>query len=174
MEKRTFAYWLVMFIFLYTMQSALLPIFGYHGVSTDFLLLLTVSVSFLRGARLGVFVGFLAGLIQDLATGTYFGIDIFTKMLIGYSCGIMSRSLFKESLSLPVLAVGIATLVNYIVMLLILYLLGYRFELLEHLGMLLLPMLFYNLLFAYPVHRLVRWVMAKTWKENRTTSKAPW
>ena len=74
---------LAFMLLLYVGQSSLLPFIAFHGVSADLLLLLVVSVAFLRGAKVGALVGFLAGLLQDLATGTFFGVDIFAKMLIG-------------------------------------------------------------------------------------------
>lgn len=152
-------------LLLYVGQSSLLPFIAFHGVSADLLLLLVVSVAFLRGAKVGALVGFLAGLLQDLATGTFFGVDIFAKMLIGYGCGHFSRRLFKEQMMLPLMAVVAATGLQYAIWLIFSWLLGYSVPLLTHWRHLLLPMLAHNVVFALPVHvsvsKLSTWMQEK-------------
>lgn len=152
-------------LLLYVGQSSLLPFIAFRGVSADLLLLLVVSVAFLRGAKMGALVGFLAGLLQDLATGTFFGVDIFAKMVIGYGCGYFSRRLFKEQMMLPLMAVVAATGLQYVIWLVFSWLLGYPVPLWTHWRHLLLPMLAHNVVFALPVHvgvsKLSSWMQEK-------------
>ncbi len=159
---KKFLQWLVFVGGMYVLQISLLPLAAYHGISVDLLLLITVSFSFLRGGHLGVLMGFLLGLLQDLATGTFFGMNIFSKMVIGYFCGSFSNRVFKEQFFLPVLASLVATALNYFILALVMVLLGYRFNLVLHMQMVLLPMLGYNVLLAYPVHRFVYALCEKT------------
>ncbi|MBR1552647.1 MAG: rod shape-determining protein MreD [Schwartzia sp.] len=139
-------------IVLYVIQSSLLPLIAWHEISADLLLVAVVSVSFLRGSRAGVMFGFCAGLLQDLATGTFFGVDIFSKMVIGYGCGAFARHFFKEQYLLPVFSVLAASAANYFIVLMFMILLGYRFDWMEQISGLLLPMTAFNAVFALPVH----------------------
>lgn len=156
---------LAFMIFLYVGQSSLLPLIAFRGVSADLLLLMVVSVAFLHGAKVGTLVGFIAGLLQDLATGTFFGVDIFAKMVIGYGCGYFSRRIFKEQMMLPLMAVVAATGFQYVIWLIFSWLLGYSVNLWEHWRHLLLPMLVHNVVFALPVHmsvsKLSAWMQEK-------------
>lgn len=156
---------LAFMLLLYVGQSSLLPFLAFHGVSADLLLLMVVSVAFLRGAKVGALTGFLAGLVQDLATGTFFGIDIFAKMVIGYGCGYFSRRLFKEQMMLPLMAVVAATGLQYGIWLIFSWLLGYSVPFWTHWRHLLLPMLVHNVVFALPVHmsvsKLSEWMQEK-------------
>ena len=156
---------LAFMIFLYVGQSSLLPLIAFRGVSADLLLLMVVSVAFLHGAKVGTLVGFIAGLLQDLATGTFFGVDIFAKMVIGYGCGYFSRRIFKEQMMLPLMAVVAATGFQYVIWLIFSWLLGYSVNLWEHWRHLLLPMLMHNVVFALPVHmgvsKLSAWMQEK-------------
>ena len=156
---------LAFMIFLYVGQSSLLPLIAFRGVSADLLLLMVVSVAFLHGAKVGTLVGFIAGLLQDLATGTFFGVDIFAKMVIGYGCGYFSRRIFKEQMMLPLMAVVAATGFQYVIWLIFSWLLGYSVNLWEHWRHLLLPMLVHNVVFALPVHvgvsKLSEWMQEK-------------
>ena len=139
-------------IVLYVIQSSLLPLIAWHEISADLLLAAVVSVSFLRGSGEGVAFGFCAGLLQDLATGTFFGVNIFSKMVIGYGCGAFTRHFFKEQFFLPLFSVITASIANYFIILMFMILLGYRFDWKEQLSGLLLPMTVFNAIFAFPVH----------------------
>ena len=143
-------------IALYVIQSSLLPFLAWHEISADLLLVAVVSVSFLRGSREGVAFGFCAGLLQDLATGSFFGVNIFSKMVIGYGCGAFARHFFKEQYFLPVFSVIAASIANYFIILMFMILLGYRFDWKDQLSALLLPMVVFNAVFAFPVHYWTR------------------
>ena len=132
-------------IVLYVIQSSLLPLLSWHEISADLLLVAVVSVSFLRGSREGAAFGFCAGLLQDLATGTFLGIHAFSQLLIGMFFGRFSDRVFKEQFFLPVFASVAAIVANYFILALLMVLLGYRFNLVSSLQTMLLPMLIYQL-----------------------------
>lgn len=142
-------------VILYTLQTSLLPLIAFHGISPNFMLLLTVSFAFLHGARSGAFLGFILGLLQDLATGTFLGMNAFSYILIGYACGAFADNVFKEKIFLPIVASVFATIANYFILALLMVLLGYRFNLLSNMWAALLPMLVYQLIFSVPIHYLM-------------------
>lgn len=148
---KRFCSWAAFFVALYVIQVSLLPLIAFHGVTADLLLIAVVSLSFQRGGRLGGFVGFCAGLLQDLTMGSFFGINCLAKMLVGYTCGSFS----KQVTIFNWLSVLLSTLVHYGVWLVCLLLMGYRLNLGEHLRFALLPMLLFNVLFAWPVNACV-------------------
>ena len=150
---REFGIWAAFAAGLYVLQTSLLPIIAYHGVSPNLMLLLTVSFAFLRGTRQGGLMGFLTGLMQELSTGTFFGLCSFSQTLLGLFCGRSANRVFKEQFSLPVLTSLGATAFNYFILALLMVLLGYRFNLVGNMESMLVPMLIYQLAFAYPVHR---------------------
>lgn len=93
-------------------------------------------------------------MLQDIASGTFLGVNAFTRVLIGFCVGKFSDQVFKEQVFLPVFASLLVTTVNYFILALLMILLGYRFNLMGHMQYTLLPMLIYQLAFAYPVHHL--------------------
>ena len=99
-------------------------------------------------------MGFSVGLMQDLAMGTYFGVNTLARTLMGLLFGQFSDRVFKEQFFLPVLASVAVTILNYFILALLMVLLGYRFNLESHMQQMLVPMLLYQLAFAYPVHYL--------------------
>ena len=141
-------------IALYVLQTSFFPLMAYHGISPNFMLLLTVSFAFLRGMEQGTFMGFLTGLLTDLATGTFFGIHAFTYLLMGNLCGRFANRVYKDQFFWPVFASLGVTALNYFILALLMVLLGYRFNPISNVQATLLPMLIYQLAFAYPVHYL--------------------
>ena len=152
---KIFFCWLAFVCGLYVLQASFFPLVAYNGVSPDLVILLVVSFSFLKGQRMGVFMGFMVGLLQDLASGTFFGTNIFSKMLIGYLGGVFANRVFREQVFLPLFASVMATALNYAVMVMFMFLLGHSLNLIVHLQQTLLPMIWYNMLFSVPVHRCV-------------------
>ncbi len=155
---KAFLKWSLFVLLLYVLQASLLPLIAFHGTSADFLLLFAVSFGFIRGMRLGVLAGFLAGLLQDLLSGTFLGMNTLTKMLAGFIAGALSDHVFKEQMFLPVVSSVIAAVANYFLLAVLMLLLGYRFNLLENAEYILLPLIVYQLVFSYPVHKLTRQV----------------
>ena len=112
---RKFLTWLLFVIVVYTIQSSFLPLFYFHGIGPDLLLLMTASIGFLKGKRQGSFYGFLFGLFEDAATGTFFGINAFTKLIAGYVCGIFSNRVLNDSFALPVTAAFFNTVASFFI-----------------------------------------------------------
>ena len=103
-------------ILLYVLQTSFFSLIAYHGISPDFMLLLTVSFAFLRGMEQGTLMGFSTGLLTDLATGTFFGIHAFTYLLMGNLCGRFANRIYKDQFFLPVFASLGVTALNYFIL----------------------------------------------------------
>ncbi|WP_371368580.1 hypothetical protein SRRS_21060 [Sporomusa rhizae] len=147
--------WAGLLIITIAVQAVLLPIIFNQGVKPDLILIMVVVCGLLAGREQAVGVGFFAGLLQDFASGNIFGLNVLSKMIIGYVAGLAERKVFKESVLLPVLAIVIATFFNSAVLQALLFLLGYKVEFLAMLKNQVLPSLGYNVLFCIPVHRLI-------------------
>ena len=109
-----------------------------------------------NGKRQGVLMGFFAGLFLDLASGTFFGVNTFSKMITGYGCGAFSNKVFKDQMLLPLSATIVATSASYVIMLVFVLLLGYKADPVAHVNSILVPSLVYNAIFALPVHYSVK------------------
>ncbi|MBP2649621.1 MAG: rod shape-determining protein MreD [Firmicutes bacterium] len=143
-------------------QATLLPLVAIKGVQPDLLLIVVVSWGLLAGKEQGIGLGFFAGLIQDLASGAVFGMNVLSKMATGYASGMLERQVFKENYWLPVMGVLTATLFNNTVIFVVLFLLGYSIGITELITNIVYPVA-YNMVFALPVHFFVlritkRWI----------------
>lgn len=147
--------WFAVIIAAIIIQATILPLFTVNGIRPDLLLIVVVSSSLLLGKEHGVGIGFFSGLIQDLASGNIFGINVLSKLATGYVSGLAERKVFKEHLLLPVLAIAIATIFSHAIIFLMLFLLGYKVDLGEAITGSVLPLAFYNMVLAIPVHKLI-------------------
>ncbi|MGM9539552.1 MAG: hypothetical protein ACI3UA_02525, partial [Anaerovibrio sp.] len=71
-------------------------------------------------------------------------------------CGVFSTRVLRDSFILPIAAAWMSTISVFCLFEIILFLMGYGFYPLAHIKYKLLPMLCYNIVFAWPVHVMVR------------------
>lgn len=147
--------WICLLVGALILQATVTPLIAVNGIKPDFLLIIVVSTGLLTGKERGVGLGFFSGLLQDLVSGSSFGVNILAKMVTGFVCGMAERKVFKEYIFLPAIALFFATFFNGIIMLLLLFLLGYKIDLLPAILYNILPQVGYNVLFSIPVHKLV-------------------
>ena len=146
--------WTFLIILMYAAQTSLLPFIGYNGISANLMLLLTVSTAFLKGYKHGVLMGLVTGFLQDVTTGSYFGCSIFSYMLIGWLFGKFSDRIFKEQLLFPVISAPLATAMHFVIMAGLIFLIGYKIDLMYGIQNILRPMLFYQVAFSWIVHKI--------------------
>lgn len=147
------------------LQSTLLPLLAYQGIHGDLLLILVVLTSLHLGKKQGALIGFSAGLLQDLSSGTFFGMNTFSKLLLAYLFGMAERKVFKEHIILPIITAIVATVGNYLITAMIMALLGHRLNLIDNAVTMVVPLLVYNVILSLPLHKLV-WKIHMMAKEN--------
>ncbi|MBR5318405.1 MAG: rod shape-determining protein MreD [Peptococcaceae bacterium] len=82
------------------------------GGKPDFVLIMVVYFAIFRGSVQGGLLGAALGLMEDLMTGRFIGINAICKGLIGFMAGYSERNLHKNNFFVPIAAVLIATFGN--------------------------------------------------------------
>jgi rod shape-determining protein MreD len=90
----------------------------------DFVLVVVLAWSMLRGSGEGAFVGFLGGVLLDSVTYTPFGINSALMGLIGYGIGLPQVNVYRGNLPYFVGTSAIATLAYHTLYFLVLQALG--------------------------------------------------
>ena len=142
-------------ILLYALQTSLLTFISFDGFSANLMLLLTVSIAFLRGNKYGAFFGFMAGLLQDATAGSYFGLATFSYMTIGLIFGKFSVNLFRDQSLLPVISSIPALTIHFAITIGFLFLLNHQIDLARFIREDFWPAAIMQVVLAYPVHRIV-------------------
>ena len=152
---RLIGLWATLTILLYALQTSLLPFVQVDGFSANLMLLLIVSVAFLRGHKYGVFFGFVAGMLQDLTSGSYFGIATFSYMTLGFVFGKFSLNLFREQALLPVIASIPALAFHFAITVAFLFMLDKQIDAAKLWRTDFWPTAIMQVVLAYPVHKIV-------------------
>ena len=147
--------WSMLLILLYALQTSLLPVVNFDGFSANLMLLLTLSIAFLRGHKYGVFFGFMAGLLHDLTAGSYFGLATFSYMTIGLVFGKFSVNLFRDQSLLPVVSSIPALAIHFAITIGFLFLLDRQINLVKFLREDFWSIAVMQVVLAYPVHRVI-------------------
>jgi rod shape-determining protein MreD len=91
------------------------------GVSPNLILVLVVFFAISNGPRHGAVLGFVGGLVQDLLSGFYLGMNALSMALTGYIVGLGHHTLFRESPWIMAVITFVASLgaetVNYLLLL---------------------------------------------------------
>ena len=97
-------------ILFFLLETTIFQWIPFIKVTPNLLLILTVSMGFMRGHISGLVVGFFSGLLLDMYFGTYMGICALIYVLIGYASGFANKIFVKEELSIPVILIGVGEL----------------------------------------------------------------
>lgn len=102
----------ILFLFSLILQSAVFSHLTIFGVKPDLVLVVIILYAIMNGSKEGALAGIIGGIIQDLAFGQYLGMNILTKVITGYLCGLLERRIYKENLLIPMIVILIGTLLN--------------------------------------------------------------
>ena len=117
------------------------------GGKPDFGLILVVFFAIFRGSVQGGLMGAALGMLEDLMTGRFIGINALCKGLLGYVAGISERNLYNNYFFVPISAVLEATFLNAVLYYLFSVLIGSNVGL-EKLMLSSIPDAVYNMCFS--------------------------
>lgn len=137
----------------YIFQSSIFNIIAYDGISVDLILLLAIFFSIIYD-KYAILYGFCAGLFQDLASGTFLGIHTLSLIIICILIHKISQLIYKENIFLPIVVSIFSTILNYFIIALLIFLLGYSYNIWLIINNMIIALI-YNLIFAYPVYFIV-------------------
>lgn len=94
------------------LESSILSNITFLYVVPDLVLMCSLYFSMVNGKTVGETTGFISGLILDFITGIPFGFNCLYRTIIGYVYGIFSKTIIVSGIVMPMLSVGIGTLVK--------------------------------------------------------------
>jgi rod shape-determining protein MreD len=122
------------------------------GAKPDLLLLLVLYFAFSAGPGKAIGIGLLVGFLEDTLSGGPLGLNIFCKVLVGYTVGLVSTRLITEHAVVMTSIAFLSTVCQTALVVLLSFL--YRDDvpvkaMFLHVG---IPMAFYNSLLALPCY----------------------
>ena len=164
MERVWVALWVLLAVVIQT--SFLWSLLGFPG-APDLIFLLVVFLAMQRESTLGVWSGFWAGLLQDIAGGGPLGLNALVLLIVAYLAGLLRTKLFKENLPAQILIVVVLTFCQQFFMF---YwsntILGTSFTLGRSLGRAAVMCLFHAALAPLLFRLLARWIPGEDVYDN--------
>lgn len=107
-------------LFLTTiLESSIFTNISFLIVVPDFLLICTIYFALLNGKLYGESTGLISGIFLDCITGVPFGLNCLLRTIIGYIFGLFSETVIISGLIMPVLSVGVGTILKRLLLVLI-------------------------------------------------------
>jgi rod shape-determining protein MreD len=125
------------------------------GVKPDLVLVIVITYALLKGPYVGINLGLCAGFFMDLASGNIIGGGVLTKLLAGCAAGILEKTIFKDNLLVPTLAVFLGTIFFESFNLLIRLSFGSNLGFFAMLWQIVLPEALYNAILAPVIYQLL-------------------
>lgn len=134
------------------MQSTLVPHVQIFGVSPDLFLALTVSWVLVQGIGRGAVFGLVGGIVLDGLSGAPFGYVTLSLAVVIAIAGLGELNVFRTASYLPFLVVGVATLAQQSVFVLLLRMSGQPIQWLPTYSGTILPTILVHLLLMPAVY----------------------
>lgn len=107
-------------LFLTTiLESSIFTNISFLIVVPDFLLICTIYFSLLNGKLYGETTGLVSGIFLDCISGVPLGLNCLLRTIIGYIFGLFSETVIISGLIMPVLSVGVGTILKRILLVII-------------------------------------------------------
>jgi rod shape-determining protein MreD len=95
----------IVVVIAFILQLSVMPQFKLLGVQPDLILVVAIVVAVQDGPVEGAIVGFLGGMLQDIASSQVMGVSALTKTLAAFLAGVLKDFFMTYSMLLPVLLV---------------------------------------------------------------------
>lgn len=146
-------------IICFVLQTTLFRTFSFGGIGPNLLIVLTASLGFMEGKKMGLTVGFFSGLLLDIFFGETIGFYALIYMFIGYINGNFKKIFFPEEIKLPIALITVSDIAYCFVCYIFLFLLRSKFAFGHYLVAIIIPEIVYTVLITmilYPVLLLIR------------------
>lgn len=94
------------------LQSTLFASYSIKGVVPDMVLVFVIFYALLNGAEKGARYGLICGLLEDLYTGRFIGMNALSKAATAYIIGKLQGRVFAENVAVGIIGVILGSLLN--------------------------------------------------------------
>jgi rod shape-determining protein MreD len=136
----------------YLIQSVVAVYLSVGNITPDIVLIVVLSYGLLFGWEVGLIAGVLGGLLVDLTFSRYIGLHLLTLGLVGFVAGLVEEKVFKDNLLLAPIAGFLGSLASHSILMMVLALYGWKFNVAESLRYTIVPSALYDMTIAVVVY----------------------
>lgn len=155
--KRAVIYFIEIIV-CYVLQSSLYQFISLANVMPNLLLILVVSIAYMRGKTEGMITGFFSGLLVDIQFGSLIGLYALLMMIIGYVAGFTNIIYSRDDYTLPMFFIAIADFVYQFLYYIVEFLIRGRLDFPYYLRAIILPEMIYTVAAAVIEYKLLHMI----------------
>ena len=153
---RRYIYLLLLNIVCFVLQTTVFRHLPLGGVVPNILIMITAASGLMYGRKLGMFSGFVGGLMIDAMFNSVIGLTILIYSFIGYVNGMLNKLYFKERLYIPVITIVLSDLAYGGLYYVCRFMLRGRMDFMFYLMHVMIPEAVYTLIIGVPIYLLMR------------------
>lgn len=116
---KNYIYRIFLILIILILHNTVFKFFAISGIRPDLPLLITLFAAFKYGSMEGQITGFAAGLGMDIFSSHLFGVNAFTKTLVGFVSGAFRKKIYSENALVILVYIFIASFFNGIIFLIL-------------------------------------------------------
>lgn len=97
---------------LLILDNSLMPFLAIKGAFPSLLFMFAIAYSIIKGKKEAIFIGVLAGVLQDIFFYNMFGVNALSNMLLCYLAAIIGENIYKNRKLIPVITGLVASLLK--------------------------------------------------------------
>lgn len=153
-------------LFLIIIVSFLLQTTVFHEIALadtvpNLLLIITVSIGFMRGRTEAMLYGLFCGLLVDSMYSDVLGIYALLYMIIGYLNGYAHKIYYKDDYTIPIVLVGVSDFVLNIFYYILAVLLRNRTDFFYYVRRIMLPEAVYTIFVSIFLYKLLHAILTR-------------
>ncbi|MBC6936796.1 MAG: rod shape-determining protein MreD [Chloroflexi bacterium] len=138
------------------LQSGLTPRFSILGGRPDLVFLLVLSWALNAPLEQGVVWAFVGGILLDLMSAAPLGTSVIGMIIIVFVLDIFRQQIYRVGVGTIMWTVLAGTLFQQATVMVLLLLAGFKVPILDNVGYVVLPSVFYNFVLIFPVYFFMR------------------
>ena len=146
---------LLQILVLYLLQTSVFTSIALAGVVPNLLLILVVSVAYMRGRIPAMLTGFICGLTIDFSYCSFVGLFALIYLAIGYLAGFAHRIYDENDYTIPLILVGVSELLYNLLYYLFFYFLQGKLNIGFYMVRYMFPRVIYTVLIAILLYKLL-------------------
>ena len=147
--------YILLVLFCFLLQTTLFQWLELAGIIPNILIILVVSIGYIRGINESMIVGILCGLCMDLMYGNFIGYYALLYLTVGFLSGYSNYFYEKDDYTLPLILIGVGDLVYGTLFYILSYLLRARLHVFYYLRRIMIPEAIYTVVVAIILYKLI-------------------
>ncbi|MCI5622476.1 MULTISPECIES: rod shape-determining protein MreD [Anaerostipes] len=155
MSIKRIVFYIISVITCFLLQTTVFDFLKLADVVPNILLILTVTMGFIRGKKEGIVIGFICGLLIDIFSGDVLGQYALVYLLFGYANGWFHTHFYEDDILLPMGLLAVNSLAYSVVIFFFFFALRGRFHFFSYLWHIMIPEAVYTAIVALVIYKIL-------------------